>query len=206
MPQGGQHALTNFVLRDWFTKLLRLLQTLLTCPPEQRCQVPGSRQPVASQGRAFAPCPSPFVSQRSGPAGQHCFPGSAEPTLPGSRLPRLPSRPVATGKSSQPPSSPPQGGGHFGDKGSAWSLPTACPQTPLPGAPIAGSTPRGVPDPDALYTAPRMCKGTSQEAALGGSLFSNGSWLPRESSLPAPTSMTTAPLTSLGSPPSLPWG
>ena len=81
-----------------------------------------------------------------------------------------------------------------------------CPQTPLSGAPTASSTPRGGPDPDALYTAPRTCKGTSQETALGGSLFSDGSWLPLESSLPAPTSTTTATLTSLGSLPSLPWG
>lgn len=81
-----------------------------------------------------------------------------------------------------------------------------CPQTPLSGAPTARSMPRGVPDPEALYTAPRMCKGASWEAALGGSLFSEGSWLPLESSLPAPTSTTTAPLTSLGSLPSLPWG
>lgn len=123
-----------------------------------------------------------------------------------SPLPRLPFRPVATGKSSQPPSSPPQGGGHSGDKGSAWSLPAACPQPPLPGAPTARPMPQGVPDPDALHTAPWMSKGPSPEAALGGPFFSNGSWLPRESGLPAPTSMTLTPLTSLGSPPSLPWG
>lgn len=89
-------------------------------------------------------------------------------------------------------------------------MPGACllraPSLPFLGLPPQGPTPQGVPDPDALYTAPWMSKGPSQEAALGGPFFSNGSWLPRESGLPAPTSMTLTPLTSLGSPPSLPLG